>query len=326
MTEIIYAGEHIELAAGQTVLDALLERGHVIPNNCRAGVCQSCLMRAVAGSVPVQAQQGLKDTLKAQNYFLPCCCVPETPLEIVLPAPETVRTTATVLSHQLLNADVLQLRLSPDSTFEYRAGQYVTVWASQQLGRSYSLASVPDLDDYIELHIGRVAGGRMTTWLFDVLKPGDQLQLQMAAGDCFYVPGKPEQNMLLAGTGTGLAPLVGIARDALQQGHSGEIHLIHGAVRSEGLYLDQMLQNMAKQHEHFFYHACVLNGEHLPEHVYLGNIETFVTKLVPKPTNWRVFLCGAADLVNSLKKKIFLAGASMSNIYSDPFISASDVT
>ena len=160
MTELIYAGEHIDTAAGQTVLDALLDRGHAIPNTCHAGVCQSCLMRAVGGEVPNQAQQGLKDTLIAQNYFLACRCVPSSSLKIVLPAPDTVRTSAIVVSREQLSADVLRLRLKTESAFEYHAGQYVTIWNAQGLGRSYSLASVPELDDDIEIHVGRIAGGR----------------------------------------------------------------------------------------------------------------------------------------------------------------------
>lgn len=324
MTKLVYAGTELEVAAGQTVLSALLGHGHVVPNNCHIGVCQSCLMRAVAGDVPAAAQQGLKDTLKAQNYFLACQCIPTEPLEVMLPAPDSVRTTATLVQVQALSADVLRLRLKPEAEFAYQAGQYVMLWNSQALGRCYSLASVPGLDDTLELHVARVAGGRMSAWLFDVLKPGDQVQLQAATGDCFYVEGEPEQNLLLAGTGTGLAPLWGIVRDALHRGHRGEIHLVHGAVQTQGLYLHEALLKLGHEFDNFFYHASVLNGDKLPEQVSVGHIETLVTRIVPKPKDWKVYLCGAPELVSGLKKKVFLAGASMANIYSDPFVSVAD--
>lgn len=326
MTKLVYAGAHIDMAAGQTVLDALFAHGHAIPNNCRIGVCQSCLMRAVAGEVPSEAQQGLKDTLKAQNYFLACQCVPHSPLEIMLPVPNSVRTMATAVSIERLRPDVLQLRLKPETAFAYQAGQYAMLWNTheQELGRCYSLASVPELDDTLELHVGRVAGGRMSTRLFDKLKPGDQLQLQPATGHCFYVAGNPEQKLLLAGTGTGLAPLWGIIRTALHQGHRGEIHLVHGAIQASGLYLHDRLLELAQKFDNFFYHASILEGDAPPEQVTVGNIEALVAQVVPQPKDWKVYLCGAAALVNSLRKKIFLAGASMANIYTDPFVSASD--
>lgn len=312
------------MAAGQTVLDALLERGHAIPNNCRAGVCQSCLMRALEGEIPAPAQQGLKDTLKAQNYILACRCVPESSLEVALPTPDAVRTTARVVSRELLGDDVLRLRLKTQAAFDYHAGQYVTLWSAPELGRSYSLASVPALDEYLEMHVGRVAGGRMSTRLFETLEPGDQLQLQTAAGNCFYVPGNPTQSLLLAGTGTGLAPLFGIVRDALQQGHHGEIHLIHGAVKAGGLYLHDVLSSMADAHDNFHYHASVLDADGAPEQVSVGSIETVVAEAVPDPAQWKVYLCGNPALVNALRKTVFLAGASMGNIYSDPFLTAAD--
>lgn len=322
MTKLVYAGTEIDLASGETVLDALLERGHVISNSCRIGVCQSCLMRAVAGEVPVAAQQGLKDTLKAQNYFLACQCVPATPLEIMLPAPDSLRTTATVVSTERLGPDVLQLRIRPETEYAYQAGQYAMLWNSQQLGRCYSLASVPGLDAAIELHVGRVLGGSMSGWLFDTLKSGDQVQLQTATGNCFYVSDDPAQKILLAGTGTGLAPLWGIARDALHRGHLGEIHLVHGALRAQGLYMHERLRELARKYANFFYHASVLKGETHDDGISVGSIESLVTQIVPKPTDWKIYLCGAERMVKSLKKKVFLAGASMANIYSDPFVSA----
>ena len=77
--------------------------------------------------------------------------------------------------------------------FDYRAGQYAMLWNTQQLGRCYSLASVPGVDQTLELHVGRVAGGRMSNWLFEELKAGDELQLQTASGNCFYVAEDLEQ-------------------------------------------------------------------------------------------------------------------------------------
>ena len=324
MTDIIYEGDCINVPKGASVLDALLDHGHMIPNNCRAGVCQSCLMQVEEGEAPEPAQIGLKDTLKAQGYFLACCCKQDMPVKIRLPAAATVRIAATVIDSDQPVTDVLRLRLRPESDFDYYAGQYVTIWNSQQVGRTYSLASVAGLDDFLEFHIARITNGRFSNWLFDGLKHGDSLQLQPAAGNCFYVPDKPRQKMVLAGTGTGLAPLVGVARDALYRGHKGEIHLIHGAGRANGLYLHEELQLMAKAHENFYYHASVLDDEPLPGNASNESIESLLTSVVPDPGDWKVYLCGAPELVNSLKKKMFLSGASMSNIYSDPFLSAAD--
>jgi NAD(P)H-flavin reductase len=37
-------------------------------------------------------------------------------------------------------------------------------------------------------------------------------------------------------------------------------------------------------------------------------------------SGWRVFLCGREDMVKAMQKKSFLAGASMQDIFADPFV------
>jgi len=331
MTHIIFDEQRIELEEGQTVLSALLERDHDIANSCRVGVCQSCLLQAVDGEVPESAQVGLKDTLKVQGYFLACSCKPETPLHVVKANDTDLYHSATVIEHELLGSDILRLRLKPEHMFEYRAGQFVTLWKTQSLGRSYSLASVAELDDSLELHIRRIPGGQLSNWLHDEVKVGNSLQLQSATGNCFYIPGSAEQKILLAGTGTGLAPLIGIARDALRQRHSGEIHLIHGTVQKEDLYLHQTLLDMAKQNEQFHYYANVLrlNEQQVPDNansiIRSLPLEQQVTEIAVQPAEWKAYLCGDESIVNSLKKKLFISGFNMKNIYTDPFVISTDV-
>ena len=328
MTHIIFDEKKIELEEGQTVLSALLDRDYDIPNSCQVGVCQSCLMQAVDGEIPESAQVGLKDTLKAQGYFLACSCQPETPLSVQTANDTALLHSTTVIGHEVLSTDILRLRLKPEQKFEYRAGQFVTLWKTQSLGRSYSLASVAELDDSLELHIRRIPEGQLSNWLHDEVKVGDTLQLQAATGNCFYIPGSAEQKILLAGTGTGLAPLIGIARDALQQGHSGEIHLIHGTIQKEDLYLHDILLDMAKHNEQFHYYANVLK---LSDQQSVDDADTSISSIpleqqvidiAVAPVEWKAYLCGDVNIVNTLKKKLFLSGVNMSNIYTDPFVCA----
>jgi ferredoxin-NADP reductase len=158
----------------------------------------------------------------------------------------------------------------------------------------------------------------MSTWLHDEAKPGDELELAGPLGDCFYVPGQPEQPMLLIGTGTGLAPLYAIVRDALRHGHTGPIRLYHGAVEPAGLYLVQELNRLAAQYPNFSYNRCVLRNGQGEERE--GAIDQIVLSDQKNLAGWRIFLCGDPNLVNMLKKKLFLAGAKMKDINADAFI------
>ena len=51
MTTIYYEGRELTRAPEETVLECLQRSGVPVPSSCRAGACQSCLLRAVeAGS------------------------------------------------------------------------------------------------------------------------------------------------------------------------------------------------------------------------------------------------------------------------------------
>ena len=319
--EVLFDGASIAVASGQTLLSALTASGNHIPHNCCAGACQSCLMRAVEGTPPAASQEGLKDSLKAQNYFLACICKPESPLTVEL-APRQNRLMAKVVGHRLFNASVLQLRLKPDEPFDYYPGQYITLFNEDEIGRSYSLASVPVLDDFIEVQIHLLNNGVVSRWLHQDVGIGSSISFQGPMGDCFYMPGASEQKLLLAGTGTGLSPLVGIARDALQQGHRGEVHLVHGALCGEGLYLHQPLLQLEEAHQNFYYHASLLHPAPVDASLKKWTktaVDALCRQLVPKPQGWKIYLAGNPDLVNGLRRTLFLAGASNRDIYADPF-------
>ena len=318
--------QSFELGDGETVLDGLLRNGVAVPNSCRAGACQSCLMQVTAGEASPASQKGLKDAMRARGFFLACSCVPTGDLTVRF-ADHAVRRAKAVLERvERLSETVARVLLSCDEPFEYFPGQFVNVVRPEDgLVRSYSLASlhspegVPAGDKHLELHVRKVNGGQMSNWLHDEGIVGQTVELRGPAGDCFYVSGKPEQPILLIGTGTGLAPLWAIARDALRHGHTGPIKLYHGGLDASGLYHIDELRALAAGHGNFEYIPCVMNGS-AEDRVRVGAIDKVVLADLPKLAGWRVFLCGNPDLVNGLRKRVYLAGAKMSDIYADAFV------
>ncbi|WP_426755529.1 2Fe-2S iron-sulfur cluster-binding protein [Myxococcus sp. Y35] len=317
MAKVKHESSWYPLEPGESVLDALLRQGVSVPNACRAGACQSCLMRAVAGPVPEAAQAGLKETLRAQGYFLACTCRPPEGTVLEVTGAEALRVPARIATLTPLSPSVLRVRLETDSPLSYRAGQYLSLIRSDGLTRSYSLASLPR-EDALELHVRLLSGGAMSGWLAHDARPGDRLQVQGPVGSCFYVPGRPEQPLLLAGTGTGLAPLYGIVRDALEAGHAGPIWLFHGARTPEGLYLTDALRALAEQHPQLHYRPCVLEGG--TRDVAEGALDVLIRAECPRPVGWRAWLCGDGPLVLSLRKKLFLAGLSLKELHVDAFL------
>lgn len=315
MAMLTYSGAAYSAAPGETVLETLLRNGQEISNSCRAGACQSCLLRATGGDIPTVAQQGLKATLVEQGYFLSCVCRPEA--DLLLEPAGGLEVAATITALERLTDTVMRARLRPATPLEYRSGQYITLRRDDGLARSYSLASLPE-EGILELHIRRAPQGRMSGWLFDEAREGEAVSVRGPAGDCFYTAGKPEQPLLLAGTGTGLAPLAGICRDALKQGHHGPIHLYHGALRPAGLYLADELRQLMSMHANVQYKPVVLEGEGFTN----GALDQVIAANHPKLNGWRGFVCGDPSIVKMLKKKLFLAGMGSREIFADAFVEA----
>ena len=319
MPNLRFDDQTVTTQDGETVLEALLRHGFAVPHGCRAGICQSCLLRTREGTIPAEAQAGLKPTLCAQDYVLACRCVPETDMVLESPEAGTLRTPAEVKAIERLGGNVLRLTLTPENPLAYHPGQYVTLWRDDQVARSYSLASLPDEGQALEFHIQVLPNGKFSHWLSQEARPGDRLEVQEAVGSCFYTPALRDANLLLVATGTGLAPLWGIVREALRQGHRGEIRLMHGARQCDGLYLHEDLQHLAARHDNLHYHASVLQPEGCTA-VDTRPLDELVTKVVGDFSGWHSYLCGAPELVNQLRKRIFLAGARMDAICADVFL------
>ena len=318
MPRVLFQGSTYE-AGAQSVLDCLTAQGHVVPSACRAGVCQSCLMRAVRGGVPEQAQHGMTPTMVARNLFLACQCFPTQDLEVALADEVIERIEADVAAIEFMNNEIRAVHIRPLTPFEYRAGQFVRLFMDARTSRNYSLASVPSLDDDLMMHVRRVPGGQVSGWIFDQMKPGDTVTISEAFGDCFYVPGRPDQNLLLLGTGCGLAPLYGIVRDALNRGHRGRIHLCHGSRDVCGLYLVEVLDRLAAGHPNFRYRPCISEGPSA-EGYWAGTPLQVALDESPDLSGWRVYLCGNPQMVEAARMQTFLAGAGSSEIFADPFL------
>jgi len=318
MPTIRFEGKDYCCAEGETVLESLERQGVMLPSSCKAGACQTCLTRALKGTPPPASQQGIKDTLAAQNYFLACMCKPTEDMEIGL-ATVSNKFSAAIISKDQMNESVVRLRLALPDGFCYKAGQFINLTrATDELTRSYSLASIPS-DPFLELHIKRVPDGRMSNWLCDDVKVGEALSFFGPSGDCFYLADDPDRSLLLVGAGTGLAPLHGILRDALEQGHRGSIHLFHASLATAGLYLIDELRALSEQFESFAYTPCVLHGE-APTGGKQGNVVDIPGQVLGSLSGYRAYLCGDPQIVNALRQNVFMGGISMQDIHSDPFV------
>lgn len=325
MAILRFGGQSFELIDGETVLECLERQGVAIPSFCRVGVCQTCILEARRGFVPAAAQLGLKESWKAQGCFLSCVCRPKADLDVGRCGTLTAYPSR-IESVEHRSPDVLLVRLSVPDGFGYRAGQFVQVVRPHDgLTRPYSLASLPGMD-HLELHVRALPGGQMSGWL--ATAAGAEVLIKGPLGECYYREDDADRQLVLAGTGTGVAPLFGVLRAALAAGHRGGIRLYHGSGTASGLYLWSELRALVSAAPRLCVIGsvlspspsdeldaadprCTMRAEPLDAAVF-GDVASFGAH--------RVYLCGNPELVHRLRRGAYLAGGVLDRIHVDPFV------
>lgn len=320
MPVISYKGKSFESLINETVLDTFLRNGETVPFSCRSGTCQTCLMKSEESSECAKSQKGLSQNLLSKNYFLPCVCNPSEDMSVAAGEPSDFLETATVVARELLNDEVIQIRLIVESDFQYRPGQYIHLrYKGTEETRPYSLASLPLVDIHLELHVKKVADGKFSNWIFEDLHIGDKIKIQHAVGSCYYQSENKRKNLLLIGTGTGLAPLLGIIKDALiLNDHRGAIFLYHGGSDLSQLYMQGELRDLEILHENFHYVPCVSSGA-VPLGHKSGRANMVAFGQHKELAGWGVYLCGQPDMVKDAADVALSFGVEEGDIRADAF-------
>ena len=317
---LTFGGRSYALRAGESVLDVLARHGVGLPSACRAGACHTCLLRAEAGDPGEAGQEGLKPALRASGYFLACLARPATDVTVA-PAASDIFTPATLLRRERLAADVLAVWLRPHRPVGFRAGQHVTLTRGDGIIRPYSIANLPSEADRdgMEFHLRIYPQGAMSGWLATA-RQGTELSIGIPTGQCFYLPGNPTAPLLLAGTGTGIAPLLAIARDAEASGHTGPVVVIHGARDPGRLYLGEQSPRGRVADDGgsvIRWRTCVRSRG---EDIVVAVAAEFTALTDPMAAH--AYLCGGAGSVTRMRRALFMAGMSLRAIDADQFLPA----
>ncbi|MBT6035595.1 MAG: 2Fe-2S iron-sulfur cluster binding domain-containing protein [Kordiimonadaceae bacterium] len=303
-----YEGSPVKCDPSKSLLDNLLEQELPIEHCCKKGSCLTCVLKT-EDEVESKSRDPLKSTLVEQGYFLSCQQKPNDGMVIQSAAANDIFEEALVTEMIQKSGHVSQIFIKPYGDFLYKPGQFLNIRGPEGAVRSYSIASLPS-DNILELHVKEHQFGIVSRWLCSSELLGKEVEISGPGGDCFYLPGKEDQSMLMIGTGTGLAPMMGILRDAKNNNHKGNIELYFGAVNEEGLYMRSELLALEKECDNLTVHFGTLED---------GPINEMALKNHPDLSGWRVFLCGDPDMVKKTKTKAYLADAALTDIYSDPF-------
>lgn len=208
------------------------------------------------------------------------------------------------------------LQLPEVERFDFKPGQFVTLdlpihERRNKRWRSYSIASMPDGTNVIELVVVNLEGGAGTDYIFNNVEVGTELTLRGPQG-VFVLHDQVPEHLFLVCTGTGIAPFRSMVHYIKEHNiPHGHIHLIFGTrTKNDLLYYEEMKQ-LEQEIENFHYHP-VLSREDWEGHK--GYVHPVYENLCKDLPGACFMLCGWKDMVDDAKKKLLEMGLDKKNI------------
>ncbi len=203
-------------------------------------------------------------------------------------------------------------------SFDYQAGQFITFdlpTGEKRIDRwrSYSIASIPDGSNVIELAILYMPGGKASEYFFHELKPGDELSFRGPVGAFTFDASPSYHRHVMICTGTGVVPYRSMIHLGLQQTDK-RFHLIYGTRHaSEILYLDEWQWLSEVYPERFQLDVCLSREENEAyRHGYVHQV--YETHYLQPAPDRLFYLCGWSEMIDQAQKKLETLGNSLAQI------------
>ena len=136
-----------------------------------------------------------------------------------------------------------------EEEFRYKPGQFLTLAVPSELtgvaARCYSLSSSPLDDGPLTITVKRTAGGYASNWICDHVRVGDSVRSLPPSG--IFTPASLDADLLLFAAGSGITPVISIARTALRHG-AGRIVLFYANRDERSVIFAEELTRLAAEH------------------------------------------------------------------------------
>jgi ferredoxin-NADP reductase len=203
-------------------------------------------------------------------------------------------------------------------------GQHVDVRLTADDGysaqRSYSIASAPQLGS-IELAVERLDDGEVSSYLTDVLVPGDQLELRGPIGGYFtWMPADGGPVLLIAG-GSGVAPLMSMIRERFVQQSDVPMRLLYSSrAWDEVIYRDELTE-LSERNDGFKLVQTLTRRQPPGWTGFSRRIDTAMLEAVAFPAEQspQAFVCGPTALVESAASLLVELGYAPERVKTERF-------
>lgn len=218
-------------------------------------------------------------------------------------------------------SDAVLIRFAPDDSqnphFRFKPGQYLTIEGGPEENRQwrcYSITSDPS-DDEIGVLVRRVAGGLVSNWVCDEVRAGDTLQVFPPAGG--FTLRHSGQPLLLFAGGSGIAPILSLARQALNSGAQKVVMFYANRNRDTAMLMNEIAALQARFPDQLQLKLWYDQIDGLPS-------GADIMQLAHALDFSDAYLCGPEPFMRLVRQSLGDAGIDPARVFCEDFASADD--
>ncbi len=219
----------------------------------------------------------------------------------------------TSIDRQTPDAVAISLNVPPDlvDDFQYLPGQYLTLSATiggEDVRRSYSICSAPG-DEHLQVGVKKVEDGRFSSFVNDQLAVGDTISVMPPEGRFTPELGDDHHYLLIA-AGSGITPMLSIAKTVLTNEPGSQITLVYGNRSTATIMFREELDDLKDRYLGRFSLVHVLSREAQDVEILHGRIDgariarLAGAGLIDPASADLTFICGPGALIDSVSQAI----------------------
>jgi ring-1,2-phenylacetyl-CoA epoxidase subunit PaaE len=211
--------------------------------------------------------------------------------------------------------------------YQYKAGQYLTLRATingEDLRRSYSICTSPNEKEW-RVAIKSIEDGIFSAWANRSLKTGDEMQVMTPMGHFAFDPNPNKKNSyVLVAAGSGITPILAIAKTILTEEPLSDVTLIYGNKGFASIIFREALEAIKNEYMHRFNLIHVLSRESVGNPLQKGRIDADKIAKLNKAffshqTIDGVFVCGPEQMIHAVKDQMMAFGVDEKLIHFELF-------
>lgn len=218
---------------------------------------------------------------------------------------------------------------SEKARFAFLPGQYLTLRAiidGEEIRRSYSICSGLD-DGHLRVGIKKIAGGAFSTFANENLKSGDMIEVMEPEGRFTPALGAHARHVLAIAAGSGITPILSIAKTLLAREPETRITLIYGNRTSLSVMFAEEIEDLKNRHLGRFSVTHILSREAqdvplLAGRIDAARIEALAAGIIDLASVDEAFLCGPQAMVDEARTALASLGVPAGRIHAELFTAA----